>query len=248
MTGKRSPEVQDTTSSETDRQHYATFKVELLLDKDNSVRRTRVTHVQNKSEETWAGWLEPRFVEFVARNAGLHIPLPEPPASPDSESPIDSNPLPETVEPPTRSPKGSAVKRLPDIKIKSELSGELQVSRLEIMQSDPHAPPFSAHANQAFRLCLLLDLSGAKTLPSTSLDCKVTIWAKKLETGLRQIVGEGRSNFIRADQVSCTVEAMIPLPGTYRLEAMVSIMPASTIPSPHSNLRAWLEGGWLQVT
>lgn len=52
-------------------QHYATFKIELLLDERNDVRRTRVSHVQSGAEENWAGWAAERVLRFVAENAGL---------------------------------------------------------------------------------------------------------------------------------------------------------------------------------
>jgi hypothetical protein len=57
------------------RQRYATFHVELLLDEENNVRRTRVVHVQSKREEPWAGWDERRLLDFM-HHAALH-PTPE---------------------------------------------------------------------------------------------------------------------------------------------------------------------------
>jgi hypothetical protein len=247
MAGKRSHAVRAGISPGSDRQHYATFKVELLLDQDNNVRRTRVTHVQNDSEDGWAGWAEPRLVEFFVRNAGLHIPLPEPISSLEAVPPLESLPLSEATLPLARSPKARAAERLPHAKLKSELSGVLRVSRLATVQLRTDAPPYVAHVNEAFHVRLLLDFSEVKTTPSISLDCVITIWAKRLGTGARQIVGEGRSTFMPLAEVPCTVESVIPLQGTYRLEALVTLTPASTIPSPHSTLRAWLEGGLLQV-
>jgi len=52
-------------------QHYATFRLELLLDPRNEVRRTRVNHVQSGAEENWAGWAAERLLRFVVENAGL---------------------------------------------------------------------------------------------------------------------------------------------------------------------------------
>lgn len=52
-------------------QHYATFRLELLLDLRNEVRRTRMSHVQSGAEESWAGWAVERVGRFVAENAGL---------------------------------------------------------------------------------------------------------------------------------------------------------------------------------
>jgi hypothetical protein len=52
-------------SQPTDQQHYSTFVVELLLDAHHDVRRTRVTHIQTGTEQTWAGWDEERLLAFL---------------------------------------------------------------------------------------------------------------------------------------------------------------------------------------
>jgi extracellular elastinolytic metalloproteinase len=53
------------------RQHYATFTVELLLGEDGGVRRTRVRHIQEGEQETWAGWEDGRLVRFFVEHADL---------------------------------------------------------------------------------------------------------------------------------------------------------------------------------
>lgn len=60
-----------TSVAEENGQHYATFRLELLLDLRNEVRRTRVKHVQSGNEESWAGWAAERLLRFVGENAGL---------------------------------------------------------------------------------------------------------------------------------------------------------------------------------
>ena len=50
-----------------ERQHYATFTVEYLLDEENQVRRTRVVHIQSGQEKVWAGWQENRLTNFLTR-------------------------------------------------------------------------------------------------------------------------------------------------------------------------------------
>lgn len=62
-------------------QHYATFRLELLLDPRNDVRRTRVSHVQSGAEESWAGWAVERMGRFVAGSAGLRPPSTTPTAT-----------------------------------------------------------------------------------------------------------------------------------------------------------------------
>ncbi len=70
-----------------DGQHYATFRLELLLDEGNGVRRTRAGHVQSGREVNWAGWQPARLTDFITGCAGLPVaaeaapaPAPPPPA------------------------------------------------------------------------------------------------------------------------------------------------------------------------
>jgi hypothetical protein len=51
-------------------QHYASFHTELLLDVDDSVRRTKVRHHQSGIDETWAGLDEGRLLALLRD----HIP------------------------------------------------------------------------------------------------------------------------------------------------------------------------------
>jgi len=70
-------------------QHYASFHIELLLDVDDTVRRTKVRHHQSATDETWAGWDEDRLLALLRG----HIPLmasPLPAEAADQRSSIAS--------------------------------------------------------------------------------------------------------------------------------------------------------------
>jgi predicted RecB family nuclease len=95
------------------RQHYATFTLELLLDEENRARRTRVTYVQNKITETWAGWEQLRLTDFFVRSAGLHLPTHE---SAILEEPLpsrESTPLSKAILPPLQTAKFPSGELLP---------------------------------------------------------------------------------------------------------------------------------------
>jgi len=51
--------------------HYASYTVELLLDRNNQVRRTRIMHVQTQQETTWAGWNTDRLRGFLVDSGQL---------------------------------------------------------------------------------------------------------------------------------------------------------------------------------
>lgn len=52
-------------------QHYASFMVVLLMDEEQEVRRTTVTHVQDDSRESWAGWEPLRMAGWIADQARI---------------------------------------------------------------------------------------------------------------------------------------------------------------------------------
>ena len=65
-------EVLSNTSTPGNRQRYANFHVELLLDEENNVRRTRVQHIETKKEaKPWTGWDGRRLLQFI-QDAALH--------------------------------------------------------------------------------------------------------------------------------------------------------------------------------
>jgi len=66
-------EQSQVNATQLGRQHYATFTVELLIDKDNSVRRTRMVHVQNGQEQVRADWDEARLLDLMIGGATLRI-------------------------------------------------------------------------------------------------------------------------------------------------------------------------------
>jgi hypothetical protein len=59
------------TANPPEHQRYATFHVELLIDSDGEVRRTKVRHYQTDSEDNWAGWDQEQLAAVIAGRAGL---------------------------------------------------------------------------------------------------------------------------------------------------------------------------------
>jgi hypothetical protein len=65
-------------------QKYATFHVELLIDADNTVRRTKTRHFQTDTEDSWPGWDDHRLIAVIRRKAALGAAAagPPPPGGP----------------------------------------------------------------------------------------------------------------------------------------------------------------------
>lgn len=222
------------TISDT-RQQYATFTVELLLNEDNNVRRTRVRQVQTEVEETWAGWQDTRLMDFFIRRAGLRVTRPEPAL------------LLEPVSPPPPAHHAQTTVWPSDQEIETGLSGVLRVCSLAILPLGSEVPRNSVHAGEGFNVRLVLDLKGVLTAKNTPLSYAVTIWAKNLREMSRQIAGEGRGTFMRADTVQCSAKVEISSPGIYRLEALVTLAEQGKESLPQHTLMAMQTSMPLQV-
>ena len=228
-------------------EHRVAFTVELLLDEDNNVLQTHIRHHQEDVEETWNGWVEPRFVNFFVRYAGLHRPLPEIHSPIESIHALEAPRFSETSSSPVGPPETRIVERFPHSKLKRVLSGVVIVKGLSTVRLDSDVPQPVVRANETFKVQLHLDLSRVKTSPSRPLDCNVTIWARELGTGARQIAGEWQSKLMPIGQIPCIVESKISLPGPYRLEGVATLTLSASTPAPDSTLWAWFESGLLQV-
>jgi hypothetical protein len=228
------------------RQHYATFTIELLLVGNNNVRRTRVTDVYTKTEERWDGWSEQRLLSFIKKYAGLSIPMPTPVIVPKSMSSIESSSSINTSAP-IQSPKTENDVIVHNPILTDSLSGTLRIIELRTGPLVSGLPNHLTQVNEAFDVRLILDLAKINVMPPNYVDYTATIWAKKLGTGARQLIGERSGIFTSFEQSTLVVQCTIPFPGTFRLEATVIITLESCHISPLPALRAWAEGSLLHV-
>jgi hypothetical protein len=222
------------TTGET-RQRYATFTVELLLDADNSVRRTRVTQVQTEAEAAWPGWQDARLMDFFVQQAGLSVSQPE------------VAPLLEPASPHQPVTYAQSTTRPPSPETETGLSGMLRVCDLTTLAVGSSVCQSIMHVGETFNVRMVLDLTEVKRSTKVPLSYAVAIWAKKFGMKSRQLVGEGRGTFMPADQVPCTVEAVIDSQGIYRLEALITLTEEGKESLPQHGLMATQTNGPLQV-
>src|SRR5260370_21104355 len=67
-------------------QTYATFHDQLLIDADNTVRRTKARHYHTDAEDSWPGWDEQNLIDVIRTKAALYAAAP-PPAEPQPPEP-----------------------------------------------------------------------------------------------------------------------------------------------------------------
>ena len=91
-------------------QRYATFHVELLIDQDGEVRRTKVRHYQTDTEESWPGWDQEQLLAVLRGQSALDTSsgeMPEPAPAPAPRRAPAPAPPPIHLEGPGPAEEGS---------------------------------------------------------------------------------------------------------------------------------------------
>lgn len=244
-----STEEPESAESETDavpsiqRFRPATFSVEILLDENNDVYSTHVQHLQNMREETWNGWQQAQFINFLIENAGLSIPLNEV-DSPNSEESVESVYLEEPVEEPAIVNSNEPLSPLAS---ESGLTGRLQLRELEIIGVTSGTTHKILAVNEPFNVRLTLDLTGLQMPGDTLLNYKASLYSKSRgNPGL--LVGEAQGAIILADTVTIEVKGnTLQEEGFYRLAATVIVGLPTMELSVRPGTTAVIGGGQVQV-
>jgi len=212
------------TGTPTGGQRHEAFTVHLVLNDDNGVHHTRVEHIRGGEKETWAGWHADRLAGFIVDHATLRLTPAEPmlalAATDDYAAPLSA--------PPQR----TSILRLRD---------------LATLPAGDQEARGSFGYGEAFGVRLTLDLTEVSAAVEARLDYTAVVYAKKLDGGPRQIVGEATGTILLADQISLSVTGAALARGMYRLEAAVTLKPASGQSAPRPEVMAWLEGDLLQI-
>jgi hypothetical protein len=221
------------------RQHDASFTVKLLLNEDNSVRRTQMVDNRSKAEEQWVGWNASRMMAFICQQADLQLPAaePEPPVAAEPELEPAMASIDEVV--PLATPAGAQ----PPTAAPADLGGTLHLLELEVLPADTNCPRRVFRHGLPFSVRLSIDLTEAMFPNNGPLSYTATIYAKSLGGGPRQAIGEARNTTIPYDQLTVVVPCRPLSEGSYRLEAVVAV----SRPSVEPGIKAHLEGGILQV-
>ena len=190
------------------RQHYASFTMELLLDEANSVRRTRVVHVQGGESGTWSGWDPAYLMDFVVQHAELHIEASEPATSPGSE------PASETTGP----------NRLPLQSRWPSCPGTCTCAKFTVWPSGGDCPCNLMPHDQPFCARVALDLADVLAPSGMTLDYAAMIYARSLSGRGRHLVGEARGSVtMPAQEIVLHVDGVGLAEDVYRLQAEATV-------------------------
>ena len=214
--------------------HYASYTVELLLDRENQVRRTRAMHVQSSQEATWAGWDAGRLHDFLVDSGQLQT------TSSRESLTVDEAP----VSKPAPSPTADLEPSRPALALK----GATKIIDTRLVNQSGQSLGAIIPGNQPFEVQLMLDLSQVEVPKGRRLGYDATIYLKKMGINGRDVTGV-KAGTLTATKKSAMIDITSqPLtPGDYRLEALVALQPHSQPKQLKNQLVAMTESMLLHV-
>ena len=222
-------------------QHYASFHIELLLDVDDSVRRTKVHHHQSDTDAAWPGWDEDRLLAVLREH------MPQLASQPDTE-PAGAPPHTAALsEPETPSPTEPETAVSADLQPDTESppmplpSSALRVESFGLTREGQRGPVWAI--GEPIPIRLTLGVYRAGVLRAGALDFTAEVAAfSALGDDQRQPLGTARG-IIRVDEPLSVDLTGQPLPrGLYRLETTMTVFTLEAQPlGTRSNLGALIQ-------
>jgi len=209
------------TMNPPDHQRYATFHVELLIDSDGGVRRTKVRHYQTDSEDNWAGWDQGQLSAVITGRAGLTFTQVSPGRSgtrsgsgragvpgPAARPGISQGHPPRLKAAPSRQPSPLA---------------HIHVDGPRLTGGGPHHN--FRRENQPFQVLVTVKAEPVGATRPDDLDLTIEIISRTVGNGTQRPLGTGRK-IIAAGQPFET-ELTVPFlpPGLHSLHAVVTVYP-----------------------
>lgn len=216
------------------RKHYVNFTVELWLEENNDVRRTRVIHVQDHSEIAWSGWEGQKLIDFIVERARLFQPAQPAIAEQPQTEPAYGQPPLETgreFSPPVQA---------------AALAGELMLKEMKVATMENPHPTHILDSSQPFHIHLELDLSKINAPPGASLGYSAKVFAEDLSKGTHLMVVDDQGEIMLTEEADIEIEGNRLPAGIYRLETVVNLSQLSGA-APRTKLMAFLDGGVFHV-
>ncbi|HLX57313.1 MAG TPA: hypothetical protein VKR83_09835 [Ktedonobacteraceae bacterium] len=210
-------------------QRTATFSLEFSLNEDNTVRRSRISHLQSGFEETWDGWQDAQLIGFLVQHAGLVLPSSE---RPIARTPVQSEPsaaVDSKVESHLSTAEEAEVS--PPKVTPPRLFGVLHLSDLGIMAADSQEPQHFIPQGQPFNVRLTLDLADITVPSDEQLSYKATIYSKRLDGRPPLTIGEESGIVTLTDRVTLNVKGKALSRGAHRVHAVATLQPVTKGPT-----------------
>jgi len=220
---------EDEEANSHHRLHYAVYTVELLLDKDNQVRRTRVMYVQTQQEVTWTGWDEDKLHSFFIDSAQLRTPAIR-------KAQAEEIPTQARVSEEAGIPKHKPGQPAP------KLRGVLEITEAQLVSLEGEILGKVISSDHPFEVKLLLDLSGVEIPAGERFDYEAILYAKQVGSRERLTIGMKEGYIPPAKSALISIQSNPLSAGEYRMEALVSLGLYSYPKRPENRLLAFMEG------
>lgn len=228
-------------------QHYATFRIELLLNEKNEVRRTGVSHIQGQEDHSWVGWDGNRLLDFIVKHASLRSPNR---TATREERPVQARrtlePLPKGFHSSLdisqrhalrkqpvdlgRMGLGRGGARSPDDRRPSppsETAAPRAIVQMQVIPAGQRQPSRAVRHDQPFSARLTLDRR-QRVRTDEPLNYTASLFASSPDQPQAQPVGES-SGILAPGDTDIDVSGHIVSPGTYRLEAHLTFGGATRV-------------------
>lgn len=203
-------------------QHYESFLLELLIEDDTAIKRTKITQVRCGEKASWVGWDSERLFSWIAAQTELPNALFDVTTRPDQPA--------------------------ADEKIPPAISGAILPTHIVLSARESGADKRFYDAGQPLELQLTLDLTESAIPADTPLTCQGIAEARSIETGLATRIGEVQSECGVTDQIVLSIPIPGVAQGTYFLETAVHLYPTAESSSGRTHsLSAVVDAGLFHI-
>jgi hypothetical protein len=209
------------TANPLEHQRYATFHVELLIDSDGEVRRTKVRHYQTDSEDNWAGWDQEQLAAVIAGRAGLTFTQ----VSPGGSGTRNGSGRADVREPAT----GPGISH--GYPPRPKAAPSRQPSPPPHIHVDGPRPTGAGpqrnfrNENQPFQVLVTVRAEPADATSPDDLDLSVEIMSRTAGTGIQHLLGTVRKIIDVAQPFDAELTVPPLPPGLHTLHAVVTVYP-----------------------
>lgn len=225
-----------------DRQRYARYKVELLIDEAGNLRRTSISDLQGPDKASWAGWVQARLVHFIVKNAELN-------AQSVKEMGYTELAVASVTQPsvPASIPRTQALDSVQSSPASLGLTGVPRLRQFVPVSKNTGLPSMVIAKNRPFSTWVSLDFSEIVISGTDSMNCQVTVQAKNKDLDQVQVLGKASGTTMPEQELVFDIDCTPLSLGTYSLEASVALSPASKESLTETGITTVFEGILFQV-
>jgi len=227
------------------------YVIELFVDENKHVNKTRIYHVQSNDEEDWKNWEETRLINFFHQRPELALPgkasvllsKTEPVDSSQEKSISASNSKKELPETNDQVQNDSAS----DSSTVESLPLNPSLRKPEIIPANEKFPTQLISGNQPFSLRLAMDFPGSYDTKPGKMNFSVLVKAQNLSNNRSQILGQCNGKIDPNRPIILNVREKLLSPGIYKVLAQVTLGEIFPDRINHDSLKTLLSGNLLEV-